>query len=281
MVQSILELPVELLLHILEFLSIKSVLTFSQCSRHARFMANSGIHTLELDFSSPPYLTGHFCPARGTFSATSNENSSRSLRRLASPYDFSKGTLKSKTIGPPNEDRFPYRISVRVAEAHIYDFDTLVNFNSALLSSILIRYSSALQTLDISVWTLTVTVAEAISNLAVLQSFSITLEELPSHHISVENQNKAWEVIARSSAWTGRLRSLRIQNAGLYPSQLINTLENNACCQDLQIINCNAVGRALWDFLGGIWKGQPRYERSPSRIAAALWVSGHSSSLGS
>jgi hypothetical protein len=152
--------------------------------------------------------------------------------------------------------KFPYRISVRVAEAHTYDFDTLVNFNSALLSSILIRYSSALQILDVSVWTLTVTVAEAISNLAVLQALSITLEELPSHHVSVENQNKAWEVIARSSAWTGRLRSLKIQNAGLYASQLINILENNACCRDLQIINCNAIGRALWDFLGGIWKGQ-------------------------
>jgi hypothetical protein len=257
MAQSILEIPTELLLHVFGFLSIKSVLKFSQCSRHARSMATSGLHTLKLDFCSPPYLIDDFCPTRGTFSARSSTgDSAHFLRKLASSYEFTKGTLGSKIIRPSNEDKCLYKINVRVAEAHTYDFETLINFNSALLFSILTRYSSALQTLDISIWTLTVPVARAISKLAVLSSLSITLEELASHRTSVETQNKAWQVIAGLNAWTGRLRALKVQNAGLYPSQLIVILENNPSCRDLQMINCNALGRALWDFLGGNWEGQ-------------------------
>jgi hypothetical protein len=178
------------------------------------------------------------------------------LRKLASSFDFSKGTLETKTIRPSDEHRCPYKINFRVSEAHTYEFDTLVNFNSALLSSILTRYSSALQTLDISIWTLTTTVANAISKLAVLQSLSITLEELAPHRTGVDVQSKAWQDIAGPNVWSGRLRSLKIQNAELHPSQLIDILGNNPCCGALEVTNCNAIGRALWEFLGGDWEGQ-------------------------
>jgi hypothetical protein len=158
------------------------------------------------------------------------------------------------------DKRDPYQTMIRVEDAHTYEYGTLVNFHSALLSSILVRHQNALRNVHISVWAFTTPIAEATSHLRALRSLSIRVEDgsyaRTAHRGRAVEQHAAWKVLAASTAWGSRLRVLKIENADLTELHLFTLLTNNSHCLELQLIACASVGKALWNFLGNTWRGR-------------------------
>jgi hypothetical protein len=121
----------------------------------------------------------------------------------------------------------------------------MINFHSALLRFIMKRHQRSLQNLDIFVWTLTVSMAETISQLSALRSLSVTVQEIvyartAQRKISVD-QTGVWQALAESNDCEGSLRQLRI-NSGTSPSH-----------------NCSSC-----------YGGMPNARNSPSTVAMLL-----------
>ncbi|KAH7078918.1 hypothetical protein BKA63DRAFT_409345 [Paraphoma chrysanthemicola] len=156
------------------------------------------------------------------------------------------------------------RLLIQVPDANRYDLATLVNFHSALLPSILKRYQEALQHLDLSLWTLTVPMAKAISELPALRSLSITLvDDLRIRKLSqtyADHQRATWQILAQHAVWRGRLQSLKIENTDLSMTHLSPLLSSNHSCRELRIRHCESLGGDLWRFLEQGWKGSAALE---------------------
>ncbi|KAH7078218.1 hypothetical protein FB567DRAFT_450503 [Paraphoma chrysanthemicola] len=156
------------------------------------------------------------------------------------------------------------RLLIQVPDANRYDFATLVNLQSALLPSILTRYQEGLQHLDVSLWTLTVPMAKAISELPALRSLSITLvEDLHIRRLSrkyADQQRDAWQMLAQQAVWRGRLQSLKIENTDLSMTHLSPLLSSNYSCRELRIRRCESLGEDFWTFLQQGWNGSATLE---------------------
>jgi hypothetical protein len=259
---SLFEIPSELLIAILTFLPNKSLLKFSQCSRYAHSLANSSLHTLNLVIQPPPYRRDSFVPTHRT---TPNELlahilSSSPKRLMARQAHLGQVNLHKKDGEASIDKKDPYQTVIRVEDAHTYEHGTLVNFHSALLSSILTRHQNALRNVDISVWAFTTPIAKTVSQLYALRSLSIRIEDSfyarIAHRSRAGEQQTAWEVLAASTASGSRLRVLKLENADLTEIQLFKLLSNNTHCRELQFITCASIGKALWDYLGRNWEGR-------------------------
>ncbi|OAL06065.1 hypothetical protein IQ06DRAFT_75205 [Phaeosphaeriaceae sp. SRC1lsM3a] len=177
MASSLLDLPPEILIPTLALLPNRSVLNFSQCSRYARSLANSSLHTLNIAFRPPS-------PREESRRATKYSRlAGSSIRRRY----CTKQCLETRHMHPCQlihqrqesalriEQTESDRTIVRVPNAELYDYGTLVNFHSALLSSILQRHYNALQNLDILICAITVPIAKAITQICSLRKLSITI----------------------------------------------------------------------------------------------------------
>lgn len=175
---SLFDLPAELLISILSFLYVRDLLKFSKCSRFARCVGNSSLHTLKLDFCNPPcgryfrLATGNIarlrCPSRA---------SSPFRRLIASTHTRSCRTSSASLSSKLRlDEESPGTIFVLILDAQDYEDKVLVNFHSKLISCILVRYHN-IQNLDISIWALTFPMAKAIPGLQGLRSLSIVIQE--------------------------------------------------------------------------------------------------------
>lgn len=265
--QLLLELPDELLVQILAFLPARALLKFAQTSRFAHALANSNLHILELGirpirakrlirtFGRPGYI-----PARNQASALvdasallPNESSNRSS---VSPVD--PGPHE-----PCDNDIDHDKIWVRIPDAHTYEYSTLHKFNTALVCSILLRHGNMLQTVDLSLWALTLPIANAIADLPALRNLSISIEDdiyaraVPRSLIALERfeQCAAWNQLVKNAVWKNRLRILQIKTADVTTPQLARLLKGNYRCQELCLSGCDSVGQELWAFLSSEWRG--------------------------
>jgi hypothetical protein len=217
MPKHLLSLPTELLDQVLSALPIPSLLAFSSTSQHARILARNNLHSLSLGIA----------PLHSSSFSTS-----------------------------------PYDIWLRIPNANSYPYLTLLNFQSALVSSTLTRHGSMLQHLELSVWALTVPIAEAIANLAALQSLSIRIESggyarRSCKSFEREKQHKAWTLLSSEKCvWRSRLMALRIEDADLGTEQLAGILGGATRCRELWLNRCWFIGKEVWGWLGGDWKGR-------------------------
>ncbi|KAH9868418.1 hypothetical protein J1614_007490 [Plenodomus biglobosus] len=158
---------------------------------------------------------------------------------------------------------------VRVPNANVYDYGMLLTFHNALLTSVVTRYADAMQALDLSIWTLTVPIANAVSNLFALRSLSIRVEDdlyaraVPRSSIALEKeeQDKAWDLLGQNAVWKHRLQRLKIQNADLTTEQLARLLERSRCCKELWLSGCKCISKDVWVFLGNEWEGRTTLHR--------------------
>ncbi|KAH6878043.1 hypothetical protein BKA58DRAFT_452030 [Alternaria rosae] len=226
----LLDLPTEILNHILTPLPTSSLLHFSETSHHARILANANLHTLSLGIAplSPPF------------------------------FKYLDPSITSCTTNP-------YAIWLRIPKATSYEYLTLLNFQSALVTSILKRHGTMLQHLEISVWALTLPMAKAIKGLRALRTFSLRIESgvryvrgVSRSRIAVEReeQGKAWEVLTESAPeWSGRLTTLRLENCDVRAEQLVVLLRETKGCKELGLNRCRYLGREMWMCLGE-WEGR-------------------------
>ncbi|KAH7405949.1 hypothetical protein DE146DRAFT_428792 [Phaeosphaeria sp. MPI-PUGE-AT-0046c] len=262
MASSLVDLPPEILIPTLALLPNRSILKFSQCSRYARALANSSLHTLNVAFR-PSTLDEDLLLATQPSSVTG-----LSIRRkhcteqcLGARHMYPCRLIHQRQGNLPSIDETQSdKTIIRVPNADLYEYGTLVNFHSALLSSILGRHHNALQDIDISIWALTTPIAKAVARVQSLRKLSITIQECfqargPQRRFTAE-QTTAWDVLCTLATSNGRLSTLRIEKGNLTHLQLFRLLANNPRCYTLQLLGCGAIGKVLWEFLGGKWEGR-------------------------
>lgn len=233
MAYCLLDLPPELLAHILKSLPVRSLLKFSRTCRLAHTLANSNLHTVSLAVQP--------------------------IRSRAS------------------EEYCNQKHCVRISNAHTYHYNLLFKFHNALLTSVITRHAYSLHTLDISIWTLTTPIAQAISGLVALRDVSIRLEDdlyvraVPRTRVAMERkeQNNAWNLIGQNAVWRARLQSLKIQNADMSSKQLAELLKRSHSCKKLWLIGCKFIEKDIWDFLGYEWIGRSSLQNL--HIAGCCW----------
>ena len=229
----LLDLPTEIISQILAPLPTSSLLRFSETSHHARTLANANLHTLSLGIAPPT---------------------------LSRPKLLNIDQTSEPTSTASNSTKSPYSIWLQIPKAQTYEYWTLFNFQSALVTSILKRHGTMLQHLEISVWALTLPMVSAIENLRALRRFSLRIERIIGGRRSCvavkrEEQEKAWELLTKSTpVWSRRLMALKLENCDLKVDQLAVLLKESRNCKELGLDRCHYFGKGLWTWLME-WEG--------------------------
>ncbi|ORY11495.1 hypothetical protein BCR34DRAFT_587838 [Clohesyomyces aquaticus] len=274
MARSLLSLPPEILLNILHVLPIPSLLKFSQTCRFSHDLAISNLHTLSMGIypSRMSCIVGRLAATRYPLPKTIE--SAFSLLDPLSSAQGSNQSSRSSSVEPeyPSsskatfyDDNDPFRVSIVIPDAHQFDFMTLVKFHTALTQSVLSRHCATLRTLDLSLWTLSTPIANALSRLPALRALSLRIEDL--HHVrpvprtymatSHIEQDRAWDILSTSAGqWASRLDALRIENAEVGDEQLIRILSQTRRLGELWLYKCSQIDVSLWSFLGSEWEGR-------------------------
>ena len=271
MTRQLLELPPELLVHILSLLSVQDLLRFSQASRHARSLANPNIHSLSLGVRLiyPNDVIGRVDIKTSLRLGHMPLALTHRLRSSDGNDDQVESSDDTEAEEMAQRDCDPKIIWVRIYQAHLYNHIALLRFHDALLGSILCRHGQILQKLHLCLWTLTTNVAVSIAKLSALRSLSINIDATQCarptlrHYMAQQRleQNKAWTVLARNALWTHHVHTLKIENANLNHSQLSNLLHQTRTCEELSLRNCQFIGKELWLLLGSTWRGRATLQR--------------------
>ncbi|KAF2751764.1 hypothetical protein M011DRAFT_394211 [Sporormia fimetaria CBS 119925] len=184
-------------------------------------------------------------------------------------HSLSLGIYTSRTAVDRIENRDPYRVSVSISEARYLDCRTLLSFHTALVDSVLVRYDMALRNLDLTLWNLTIPIANTLACLPALRAISIRIDNFAqlrhmSHRLQASQrheQREAWQFLAKTAVWAPRLLALRVEGAELSSSQLFTLLRGNQMCRELWLCKCPQVGPDLWNFLSNEWETDHDYLR--------------------
>jgi hypothetical protein len=158
----------------------------------------------------------------------------------------------------------PYKVSVLIPEAQTFNYATLLNFHTALTSSVLLRHGATLRNLDLSLWTLTIPIAKALAGLSALRVLSIRIEDspyaraIPRIHAAAQRteERQAWSLVTETAIWAPRLNALRIEGGELNTAQLSTLLCKVHWCRELWLYSCTTIDRSIWTFLGSEWEGR-------------------------
>lgn len=219
----LLELPPELLLQILSPLPTKSLLQFAQTSHYALSLAYSNLHTLSLALAPTYQSIWH----AKLFAAT----------QFPEP--------------PSHPDYDPHAVQIQIPQAWDFDYPTLLTFHNKIISSILNRHACALQKLDLTLWTLSIPIAQALAKLPALRDLSITTasaQAIPRAYTSPQRreESRAWNLLAMTANWTRRVQILRIENAEIATAQLCDLLSKTETLQQLTLHQCDMLTSTLW-----------------------------------
>jgi hypothetical protein len=225
----LLELPPELLIQILASLPISPLLKFAQTSRYARNLAYSNLHSLSLAVSASRRPTWY-----------------KKLVHL--PVD---------SLPPSRIDREPHKILVRIPQAWDFSYPTLFNFHNKIITSVLSRHATTLRTLELTLWTLSTSVAQALANLPALRELKIKIENLqpiPRTQLNLHRKQErdSWDIICQRAIWAPQIQHLRIENAEITSTQISTLLTKTTQCTGLELIRCDMLTNGLFDSLNSL-----------------------------
>lgn len=219
MVIPLLTLPPEILLQIFSKLSIQPLLRFAQTSHYARSLAYTDIDALSLTIYPSHQSSWH---------------DKLSAARFKPEHDL--------------------HAAIRIPQAWNFPYKTLLTFHNKMIASILKRHALTLQKIDLTLWTLSPTIAHAIAGLPALMELSIRIESvqpLPRVYINVQERRReectAWSLLASSPSWAHSLNYLRIENAEVNTSQLLSIIHSTVRLQDLRLSACSMLTSSIWD----------------------------------
>lgn len=270
MARSILDIPPELLIHILSFLPVQALLRFSQICRSSHSVAKSSLHTLALGIHATRVSSIISRVGATQYPRSSKIRSAFTLPDQPKPLlrnarNFATGYIEREVDYEGElDENDPYKVSMVIPDAHALHQDHLLQFHTILTASILSRHSGTLRNLDLSIWTLSIPIAEALSQLPALRALSIRIDDF-SHVRTVSRkraaaqrveQRDAWELLTNKAVWAPRLHAFRVESGELTSQQLSNLLRRNRWCRELWLSKCRMVDKGLWDFLGTEWEGR-------------------------
>lgn len=220
MVYQLLELPPEILAQILSLLPVRTLLKFSEISQHARSLANSNLHTLNLGIR----------PIRARKGPKNTDN------------DFWVRIPGARSFAYPTRLKFHNALFQSILARHA---DTLyiVNLSLWTLTRPIAEGLSKLY---------------ALQRLSISIEDDLYTRAVPRSRMAAERleQAKAWDLLGQAAVWTQRLRSLSIDHADLTTAQLAMLLRRSRRCGSLRFSGCRFIGQEMWQFLARDWDGR-------------------------
>ena len=221
---SLLDLPPELLLQILSTLPTNPLLRFAQTSQYARKLAYSNLHVL--------------------FLAISPSCQSPWYNKLI-PDAYSPKL-------PSHPDYNPHKLLIRIPQAWDFDYSTLLTFHNKITTSILHRHASTLRKIDLTLWTLSIPIAKALTDLPALRDLSIRIESMqiiPRACLALQRkeEHEAWGLLASTPAFLSQICTLGIENAQVDVHQLRALVSGIKTLRELRLSKCGMLTSSIWN----------------------------------
>lgn len=222
-------LPPELLLEVLSYLDIRPLLSFSETCRAAHFFTSSSLHTLNLGIY-PNGLAQHFGHAKAH-----EDNSNFEPVSLVIP-DIKRSSEKADLA-----------------------------FHNKLTASIIQRYSSSIQHLTLRLWTLSPSIATALTEAKGLRSLHLRIDNpcgkpaRPQRRLremvgpAAREEEIAWNSLAHS--WSV-LHELNIEGGKVDSQQVQQILEANPQLTQLSVKDCSHTDADILKFACEEWAGK-------------------------
>ena len=222
-------LPVELVREVVQYLPIRSLLSFGLTSKYCHVLQVSSFSTLHL----------------GVFHSK--------MASLTSALDVPIGT------------RDTHNINVILARRKSPSAHAFVRNQNAVIRAAIIKYRRTLRDLGVTLWDLDARTAAAIAKVRNLRHFSLKLD---SSHTRSSRLGRTFEGTApASTVWNllcakhnpdgalGRLRSLDLKRAGITDYQLLQILDSNAEVTNLRLEECLNITNVFFNGLTRIRVG--------------------------
>ncbi len=248
------ELPPELVLRILSYLPLPSLLSFAQTSRSSMTLASASVHTLSLGIytSRIASLMGKLSHCGTTTTPPSRKNSSACTKGTAADSD---------PFGDPED---PYAVSIVMPPELTQSLSIITKFQNGLASLVVSRHAAALRNIDLSIWSLDASAAEALAKCKRLRTLSLRLDHPYVRHREIDRRH--WDRAAGegSTVWNifdgawGNLEAISLEGAGITDWQLQRILEANPSLKEVSVSNCQLLGKDIWRFLAKSWEGRQR-----------------------
>ncbi|KAF2271200.1 hypothetical protein CC78DRAFT_528109 [Lojkania enalia] len=265
----LLHLPPELLVNILSFLPIQDLLKFGETCRYSHSLANCSLHTLSFSIHATRVSGIISRLAEIQYPIPSKAESAFSIpgppHKRCQKNSLSDSTSTDSLTNLSSTNTNPYKVSVLIPDAQTYHYSTLLTFHTALTKAILTRHGTTLRHLELSLWTLTIPIAKALSTLPSLRTLSLRIEEYPhvrgkprasTLHQRIQ-QSQAWDLLTEST-WLPRIKALRLESGDLTTPQLLAFLRATRILSELWVCKAPVVNASFFHFLGCEWEARAR-----------------------
>lgn len=212
----IFDLPPELLIQILSSLSTNPLLRFAQTSQYARSLAYSDLQNLSL-----------------------------------AVYPSHRSSWHNKLFATQHKPKYDRSKTIQIPRAWDFEYSTLLKFHSKIIASILERHAFALQRLELTLWTISLPIAQALASLPVLRELTIRIEathSVPRSYINPQRreERQAWDLLASNPASMHQMHTLKIENAEVTVGQISGLLSGTERLQELRLRKCDMLTSSIW-----------------------------------
>lgn len=220
---SIIALPAELVRDILGYLPISTLHAFGLTSKQHHALQTSSLLTLHI----------------GVF----HSRISSRMSALNVPADAA-GTHDVQVVLPRCDSRSPRMI---------------VKNQNAIIGDVVERHKYVLRELEVALWDFQERTAQSVAQIKNLKHLSIRLDHTHTRHPQLDRN--FWASSPGSTVWNslcakhnqkgalGRLRSLRLERAGITDYQLQQILESNPNIVTLRLQRCLNITKELFEYL--------------------------------
>lgn len=245
------DLPPELVLRILNYLALPSLLSFARTSRSSLTLATASVHTLSL---------GIF-PSR-IASLIGKLSNSGATTPIAKRISIDERVTAVPKGDPYNDSDDSHTVSLIIPPEIAQSLNLITKFQNGLASLVVSRHALALRNIDLAIWSLDASTAEALAKCTRLRSLSLRLDHPYVRHRHIDRGYWDRAACEGSTVWNafdgawGSLQVIRLEGTGITDWQLQRILQANTAVKEIWVSNCRLLGKEFWRFLANEWEGR-------------------------
>lgn len=166
-------------------------------------------------------------------------------------YPSHRNSWYNKVFIAQHKPKYALDAAIQIPQARNFNYSTLAIFHDKIVASILSRHAYTLQRVDLTLWKLSIPVANALTQLPALRELSIRIampQTVPRAEMTAQRkeENEAWSLLTSKPAFMASINALTIENAEINAMQLSDLLVGTGRLKDLWLSKCNMLTSSLW-----------------------------------